>query len=314
MIDGPLRWAYTARNRAYPMHFETLEREGTTSKKSATPSTKIPRVSAAVHKKVAAEMDAAFRKNVAKSKADWEQRRKKQETPMVENNDSTVILTESDQPEPVSTTPLEGLETKVLEVWLQAASARKAHQANPERVETAVRQAVFDALAAEAKYRAQGLNQQEAQEFTRPAMWLAPKFPTSFNGGTPPNTSTKVARVSDVEWAKVDAEMDAAFYRNIARDRVIRERRTVERVGGHGPAATQQPTLSGRPIPPRSATHGATNETSPTAERMARLHDERAALIADLKHFLADCGNVGVPHVQFLAGWDGVRLTRPKTP
>ena len=90
-----------------------------------------------------------------------------------------VIYRDGDQPEPVTTTPLEGLETKVLEVWLQTPSVRKAHQGNPERVESAVRQSVFAALREEAGYRAQGLNQQEAEEFTRPGMWKAPSFPTT---------------------------------------------------------------------------------------------------------------------------------------
>lgn len=88
-----------------------------------------------------------------------------------------VIYRDGDQPEPLSTTPLEGLETEVLRVWKQTPAAATAHQQNPEMVETAVRRAVFDALRQEAEYRAQGLNQQEAQEFTRPAMWKAPAFP-----------------------------------------------------------------------------------------------------------------------------------------
>lgn len=90
-----------------------------------------------------------------------------------------VIYRDGDQPEPLSTTPLEGLETEVLRVWKQTPAAAKAHQQNPEMVENAVRRAVFDALRQEAEYRAQGLNQQEAQEFTRQAMWKAPAFPAT---------------------------------------------------------------------------------------------------------------------------------------
>jgi len=50
-------------------------------------------------------------------------------------------------PEPVtSETPLEGLETQALRVWLDSSrAARKAHQANPQRVEQAVRQRVHAA-------------------------------------------------------------------------------------------------------------------------------------------------------------------------
>ena len=90
--------------------------------------------------------------------------------------DSTVIQTDSDHPESVTETPLEGLETEVLKVWLQTPKVRKAHQANPTMVEQAVRRAVFDALAEEARLRAEGKAPHEAQEFTRPQMWQAPAF------------------------------------------------------------------------------------------------------------------------------------------
>lgn len=91
-----------------------------------------------------------------------------------------VIYRDGDQPEPVTSEhPLQGLETEVLRVWKQTPAVSKAHQQHPVRVESAVRRAVFDALAQELKYRAQGMTQEEAQELTRPAMWLAPAFPTT---------------------------------------------------------------------------------------------------------------------------------------
>lgn len=90
------------------------------------------------------------------------------------------IYRETDNPEPVTPeNPLEGLETEVLKVWSQTPAVKKAHQQNPQMVETAVRQAVFDALAEEARLRADGKAPHEAQEFTRPAMWKAPTFPTT---------------------------------------------------------------------------------------------------------------------------------------
>lgn len=89
-----------------------------------------------------------------------------------------VIYRETDEPQPVTAeNPLQGLETEVLKVWKQTPNVAKALQENPTSVHSAVRRAVFDALRQEAEYRAQGLNQQEAQEFTRPAMWKAPAFP-----------------------------------------------------------------------------------------------------------------------------------------
>jgi hypothetical protein len=90
-----------------------------------------------------------------------------------------VIYAEGDEPEAIETTPLEGLETQVLEVWKQTPNVRKAHQRNPVMVETAVRQAVFNPLREEAEHRARGLQPHEAEEFTRPAMWRAPVFPTA---------------------------------------------------------------------------------------------------------------------------------------
>jgi hypothetical protein len=58
-----------------------------------------------------------------------------------------VIWHEDDQPEPVSPEhPLEGLEVRVLESWKEnSRNVRKAHQQNPHLVESAVRQAVWNA-------------------------------------------------------------------------------------------------------------------------------------------------------------------------
>lgn len=91
-----------------------------------------------------------------------------------------VIYRDGDQPEPVTPEhPLEGLETEVLRVWKQDPQVAKAHQQNPSAVESAARRAVFDALQQEAKLRSQGLQSHEAEEFTRPAMWEPPAFPTT---------------------------------------------------------------------------------------------------------------------------------------
>jgi hypothetical protein len=90
-----------------------------------------------------------------------------------------VIYREGQQPDPVTLEhPLEGLETEVLRVWSQERHVKEALKQNPQAVHEAVRRAVFDALRQEAELKAQGLYTQEAQEFTRPAMWLAPAFPT----------------------------------------------------------------------------------------------------------------------------------------
>jgi hypothetical protein len=58
----------------------TLSTSPSPRRTSGPPSTKAPKVSAAVHKKIAEEMDATFRKNVAKSKADREARRQAQKS------------------------------------------------------------------------------------------------------------------------------------------------------------------------------------------------------------------------------------------
>ncbi len=89
------------------------------------------------------------------------------------------IYRNGDQPDPVTTTPLEGLETEVLRVWKQTPNVATAHRQNPTEVEQAVREAVFSALRAEAVLRAEGKAPHEAEEFTRPAMWKAPVFPTT---------------------------------------------------------------------------------------------------------------------------------------
>lgn len=95
--------------------------------------------------------------------------------------DPNAIYQNGETLEPVSPEhPLEGLETQVLSVWLEnSPSLRKAHQANPTRVEEAVRQAVAAALAREAQLRAEGLAQHEAEEFTRPDLWKPPAVPTT---------------------------------------------------------------------------------------------------------------------------------------
>ncbi len=86
-------------------------------------------------------------------------------------------------PEPVSpTAPFEGLETKVLRIWLETSpSVRKAHK-NPtssNQVENAVRLAVHAALLEELTLRSQGMTPEDARELTRPAMWTPPTWPTT---------------------------------------------------------------------------------------------------------------------------------------
>ena len=95
--------------------------------------------------------------------------------------DPTVVWTEGDQPEPVTPeTPLVGLELRVLENWMEnSPNVRKAHAQTPERVETAVRAVVWRTLVEELQLQARGMAPHESQEFTRPAMWKPPTFPTT---------------------------------------------------------------------------------------------------------------------------------------
>lgn len=90
--------------------------------------------------------------------------------------DPTVVYRDGDEPEPVTpTTPLTGLELDVLRVWKETSPlVRTTHRQAPLAVETAVRQAVWNALVEELRLKSQGLRPHEAEEFTRPAMWLPP--------------------------------------------------------------------------------------------------------------------------------------------
>lgn len=92
-----------------------------------------------------------------------------------------VIWSTDEQPEPVSpSSPLVGLERRVLENWLEnSRNVRQAHKRSPLVVENAVRQAVWTALTEELKMRSEGMPQHQAEEFTRPQMWAPPTFPTT---------------------------------------------------------------------------------------------------------------------------------------
>jgi hypothetical protein len=106
-----------------------------------------------------------------------------------------VVHTQGDQPDPVTPdNPLVGLETQVLQVWLQASPAlERAYQHPPNRpvLENAVRAAVEQARVAELKYRAEGSTLEQAQELTRPAMWTPP---TRLKIRTPSPTRTPAAK------------------------------------------------------------------------------------------------------------------------
>ena len=94
--------------------------------------------------------------------------------------DPTILWQEGDQPEPLSDLPLQGLEIRVLANWMEnSRNVRLAHQKTPELVESAARMAVWQALTQELQLRSQGMAPQEAEEFTRPAMWTPPTFPTT---------------------------------------------------------------------------------------------------------------------------------------
>jgi hypothetical protein len=66
----------------------------------------------------------------------------------------------------------------VLKNWLansrQLKKAYAASPANQNRIESEVRESVETAYRQELIMRAQGLQQHEAEEFTRPAMWTSP--------------------------------------------------------------------------------------------------------------------------------------------
>jgi len=113
--------------------------------------------------------------------------------------------------EPVSPeAPLEGLETKVLQVWTEASpSLRKALQqtATRNQVENAARLAVHAALLEELTLKSQGMRPEDARELTRPAMWAPPTWSTT--------TSTTPAPRAAV--AQADREWDQAIKANLAK-------------------------------------------------------------------------------------------------
>jgi hypothetical protein len=79
-----------------------------------------------------------------------------------------------------SKNPLVGLETRVLQVWLEnSPSLRRQYARSPAHrldVENAVRVSVATAFGQELELRARGLSQEQAEEFTRPAMWTPPTW------------------------------------------------------------------------------------------------------------------------------------------
>lgn len=92
-----------------------------------------------------------------------------------------VVWTEGEVPTPVTPEhPLVGLETRVLQTWLENSPALKAqYEASPRNrasLENAVRLKLGETFAEELKLRAQGMTQEQAEEFTRPAMWTPPTW------------------------------------------------------------------------------------------------------------------------------------------
>lgn len=99
---------------------------------------------------------------------------------MRQSNDPDVIYTEGDEPDPVTPEdPLEGIEVRVLKVWLANSPAlRKTYKGTPKarlEVEKAVRLAVFRAHIESLTLRAQGKTWYEAEEITAPPMWTPPE-------------------------------------------------------------------------------------------------------------------------------------------
>lgn len=178
-----------------------------------------------------------------------------------------------------------------------------------------------------------------------------------------PTPSTPARVVSDAVLQQIDREMDAAFVKNIAKNKRIQDERKlarkaqaasmappIEEIGPDTPISldeepcTPQDTSTTTPGPLRM--QGRTNEdrVAPFVERMlqearlaaeqnrprqtqrvpsagatqltpqlrAELEAESRALIAELKQFMSDPGNYGVPDSVFVAGWDGVRLKPPR--
>jgi hypothetical protein len=87
----------------------------------------------------------------------------------------------NDPPEPVTPeNPLVGLETLVLKTWLEnSPSLRRQYNrslANRLDVENAVRLRVEATFQQELELRCDGMTQEQAEEFTRPAMWTPPTW------------------------------------------------------------------------------------------------------------------------------------------
>jgi hypothetical protein len=96
--------------------------------------------------------------------------------PVTPKRDPRTVWTSEDPIDPVTdNNPLVGLETTVLQVWREnSPTVRAAYQADPRKVENLVRARVAAALDRELELRAEGVAQHEAEEQTRPAMWLPP--------------------------------------------------------------------------------------------------------------------------------------------
>jgi len=114
-------------------------------------------------------------------------------------NPSSVVSTEGQQPEPVtSESPLVGLETLVLKTWLEnSPDLRKRYRQSPANrsdLENAVRLKVDQTFQDELNLRADGMTQEQAEEFTRPAMWTPPTWPTMPT--SPPDPEAKLLGTS----------------------------------------------------------------------------------------------------------------------
>ena len=92
-----------------------------------------------------------------------------------------VVWSVDQQPDPVTPeNPLVGLETLVLKMWLQSSPRleRQYQRSSAHRndLENAVRLRVDATFKQELELRSQGMAQNEAEEFTRPAMWAPPTW------------------------------------------------------------------------------------------------------------------------------------------
>jgi hypothetical protein len=123
---------------------------------------------------------------------------------------------------------------------------------------------------------------------------------------------------------KIKREMDAAFDKNLAKSKADREARMQAREKQETQMTTEGRAnefcdRSSSPTRLPEAVREAPAEEPLTHERRAQLEAQAHRLIVQLKRGLrrqdllklGDIGNVGVPHIVFTRGWDGVTLNAP---